>query len=101
MPMIDMKANYRFRISKHCCFKNGQMQENDLPRLLIENILTPKECVEQIRALFEKTCLPDQNLFFALPKELYKPKFIMLYGEHCSCKLFIEMYEYKEGDYCG
>ena len=114
MAMFDMKEEYRFRISKHCCYMNGIMMENSQPIVLAENIPTPDKCIRKIREMMsepctdhqscigddsQQSCLPNQNLLFSLPTKLNEKTFIMLRGEHCACKLFIEMYECLEEVY--
>ena len=83
----------KYRLSYSPVFRDGNMYDPDIPRILVENIPSPFECVKQIRELFGEKCLPDQNLFDALPKEMYKLTFIMLGKNSCRCKLFIEMYD--------
>lgn len=85
----------KYRISIHCCFKNGELRQPDIPRMIMENIETPFDCVKSIRSMFGEKCLPDQNLFLSLPKEFNRLTFIMLNGGNkgCRCKLYIEKYK--------
>ena len=111
--LFDIKSTYRFRISRHCCFMDGYMRKQTEPLLVKEDIRTPIECMEEIRKFttepcFEhdfymgesdqprQSCLPDQNILLALPRNLYEQTYIMLRGDHCACKLFVYMYDCSE-----
>jgi hypothetical protein len=82
----------KFRLMIHTVFKDGKLMEPDMPRPLVENISSPFECVKRIRDMFGDKCLPEQNLFDAIPTDGHIT-FIMLGKSGCRCKLYIELYE--------
>lgn len=101
------KNRGKFSISIQKIFRDGKMEELDIPRELITGIDSPFDCGKQIREMFggncngcngwcnrcgEFGCIPTQNILEALPKERGEVRFITLIGHRCRCKLYIEKY---------